>query len=311
MDKRAGLSSVFVFSGLDEAVLSQLSARVVEVRVAARQILFREGEQADSFYVIDTGEVTIARRLGTEQEKILSVLGPGNVFGEMAFCSESPRTADAAAKSDSTLWKIGRADFAALIANHPEAGLRILSRLMQVTMGRLEQTSRELSTVYQTGKIIASGRQLNDIVGCVREEIRLALPESQDGAVYLYNEFNQEFDPAAAPQGMKEIAEADPVIRQLSNSVDGLFPAAAEHILWCRNITHSNAQSVLFSPIRNDKKLFGFILVWDARQAGAFTNNHALLVASVAGQLASAIENIRFQQEEHDRRRLNNARLDY
>jgi len=48
---------------------------------------------SDAFYIIDSGEVVISKELGPKNEKTLAVLGPGSVFGEMAFFSDSPRTA--------------------------------------------------------------------------------------------------------------------------------------------------------------------------------------------------------------------------
>jgi GAF domain-containing protein len=51
--------------------------------------------------------------------------------------------------------------------------------------------------------------------------------------------------------------------------------------------------------------------MWNLKQSNAFTDSHALLIASVAGQLAAAVENLRYQQEERDRRHLNDARQTY
>ena len=69
-----------------------------------------------------------------------------------------------------------------------------------------------------------------------------------------------------------------------------------------------DARSSLFAPVVKGGKLLGFFSLWNTKKSGAFKNSHCLLVSSVAGQLAEAVENIRYQQEERDRRRLNDAK---
>ena len=106
MEKVSLLKSVFVFSGLDDKSLNQMSELLVKTPFSAGQTVFNEGKSADAFYVIGSGDITISKKIGQGKEKTLSMLGPGSVFGEMAFFSDSPRIADATAKTDSILWKI-------------------------------------------------------------------------------------------------------------------------------------------------------------------------------------------------------------
>jgi hypothetical protein len=68
---------------------------------------------------------------------------------------------------------------------------------------------------------------------------------------------------------------------------------------------------VLLSPIVKGATILGFIVLWNDSRPGVFRNGHSLLASSVGGQLAEAAENLRHQQEERDRRRLNNARQGY
>jgi CRP-like cAMP-binding protein len=311
MDKLKILKSVFVFGGLEESLLVKISAHLKEVKFAAGAEIFLQGRKADSFYIVGSGEVVILKKPGEAREKILAVLAPGSVFGEMAFFSDSPRTANAISKTDTRLWKIEHADFMNFIAEEPKAGLRILSGLLQVSMDRLDHTSNELATIYHTGKIITGGMKLDVILAGVLEEILLAVPEAEDGAIYVYNEFNGEFDPAVAPQGAKEIGMNNLLVNSMNKDPGSSFSADAETIMSLKEIVAGNAKSVLVSPIIKDAKLLGFILLWNARSPEAFNSNHLLLAATVASQLAEAVENIRHRQEEQDRQRLNNAKQSY
>jgi len=310
MDKHELLRSAGVFAGLDAATLEYLAEHMKEFRATAGQPIFLEGALAGSFFIIASGEITIAKRIGTKQEKVLSVLGPGSVFGEMAFFSDSPRTADATAKSDTVLAEIDHGDLLSLIVTQPVAGLHIVSGFMRVTMERLEQTSRELATIYQTGKLLASGSPLKEIIKGIRDELLRALPQADDAALFLHNEFNQEYEPVAAPAGLREIAETGALAGQLHNAGQGMIYDTPDEMSRY-DALFSGAQSGVFSPIYIAGKLRGFILMWNLKQSNAFTDSHALLIASVAGQLAAAVENLRYQQEERDRRHLNDARQTY
>lgn len=295
MDKTKLLKSVFIFAGLDDALLSQLSKVLKAAEFGEKDVIFKEGQPADAFYIVDAGEVVISKALGPGNEKILALLGPGSVFGEMAFFSDSPRTAKAAAKKDASLLKLERADFLSFIKQEPQAGLRILSGLLQVSMDRLEQTSRELATIYQTGKVISSGRGLKPIAEGVMDEVKLAVPEAEKCAFYIYNEFNQDYDPLTAPEGAAEIPELQSDLRKIA--ADSPEPPNLD--------LFNGARSLLTAPVLKDGKMLGFLALWNTKKAGAFKNSHKLLLTSVAGQLAEAVENIRHQQEENDRRRLN------
>lgn len=303
MDKRSLLKSVFVFSGIDDNLLDVLSGQLKESRFSSGTEIFRQSERAETFYIVDSGEVTITKRLGENQEKVLAVLGPGSVFGEMAFFSDSPRTANAVCRKDCVLWKIERPAFMQFVQDQPQAGLRILSGLLQVSMDRLDQTSRELATIYQTGKIISSGGDLRAIVAGVRDEALLAIQEADNGAVFLFNIFNEEFDPVAAPEGTPEIPPTDSLVTTLKNNPAGIISATDAYA----HAFLKGSRSMAASPMMKDGKLLGFIMLWNASPV-PFKNSHLLLLTSICGQMSEAIENLRHQQEERDRRRLNNAK---
>ena len=73
------------------------------VQLAPGDFLFREGEKGEKMYVLLEGEVDIF--LG---DYVLETAGPGALLGEMALIDDSPRTANAVAKSPSRLAQIDR-----------------------------------------------------------------------------------------------------------------------------------------------------------------------------------------------------------
>ncbi|MCX5781745.1 MAG: hypothetical protein NT145_03435 [Elusimicrobia bacterium] len=188
------------------------------------------------------------------------------------------------------------------VSEQSKAGLKILFGLLKVAMERLEQTSRELTTIYHTGNIISSGKSLNKIAEGIRDEILLAVPEADGAAIFLYNEFNQEYDPAAAPKNAGIIAPDSAIIKIVKLNPSGVIiekydeQNKEEFLKKCR--------SVLFAPIIKNESLLGLIILWNIEKENAFKDSHALLTASVGSQFAEAIENIKHQQEEKDRQRL-------
>jgi GAF domain-containing protein len=178
-------------------------------------------------------------------------------------------------------------------------------------MERLEQTSRELATIYQTGKAISSGRQLGEILKEIVEELLLAIPAADNGAAYIYNEFNDEFDPAAGDTVAGQIETAHPFINFIKGRTSGAVLNAADEIAKLGVLAFEGAKSLLVSPIFKETKLLGFTALWSPKIPRAFKSSHMLLAATVSSQLAEAIENLRHQQEERDRQRLRNAKDSY
>ncbi len=71
------------------------------------QIVFKEGSSGDWIYMIVSGSVEISKQVGDET-KIIEVLGPGEVFGELVFIGGFKRTATAKAVGMTTVGIIDR-----------------------------------------------------------------------------------------------------------------------------------------------------------------------------------------------------------
>ncbi|WP_154659496.1 EAL domain-containing protein [Arenimonas composti] len=79
----------------------------LRTRIEAGQILFRQGEIPDSAFLIESGEVEVRVRQG-DTEVVLSILGEGDLVGEMAVIDDSYRTATATAITDCVLYRVDR-----------------------------------------------------------------------------------------------------------------------------------------------------------------------------------------------------------
>ncbi|GHV27728.1 Crp/Fnr family transcriptional regulator [Spirochaetia bacterium] len=88
-------------------------------KFAKDTMIFSEGEPGDELYIIQKGAVKIAK-IADNNEILLAVLKPGDIFGEMALLESKPRTACALAYENCVLLMVSRANFANVVAAQPQ-----------------------------------------------------------------------------------------------------------------------------------------------------------------------------------------------
>ncbi len=117
-----------VFAGVPEARLAAAFARAHELAVAAGDVVIRQGDPADRFFVILDGsfEVTQAAAPGA-QPALLRQMGPNEVFGEIGLLRSSPRTATVTAGTAARLLALDAPDFLELVRTGAELGPQLLA----------------------------------------------------------------------------------------------------------------------------------------------------------------------------------------
>ncbi len=94
------------------------------LQLAAGEFLFKEGDKRDVMYVLLEGEMDI--RLG---EYVVETAVPGALIGEMALIDDSPRAANAVAKTPCRLAKIDKRRFHFLVQQHPQFATHVMKEL--------------------------------------------------------------------------------------------------------------------------------------------------------------------------------------
>jgi MFS family permease len=110
------LRGVGMLGPLSAPVLERLAASLVRVPVPAGATVIRAGDVGDRFFVVATGEVSVA----VEGEPVRG-LGPGEGFGEIALVRDVPRTATVTATTDATLLALDREPFLAALTGQPRS----------------------------------------------------------------------------------------------------------------------------------------------------------------------------------------------
>ena len=148
-------------------------------------VLFREGEKGDEMYVIQSGRVQVSMKV-RGVEKVLSMLQPGEFFGEMAILNGKPRSATAVVSEDAKLLVIDSKTFEAMIRGNSEIALRMIKKLS----ARLQEADDQIENLLlkdHNSKVVHALARMAETMGTPVERgvfIRI-LPEELAAKVGL------------------------------------------------------------------------------------------------------------------------------
>ena len=179
---------------LSETLLATFGARAVSRKYPKNSLLLDEGDRSDALYLVRSGRVKVFVADENGRELVLTNIGPGEYFGEVAL-DGGPRSAAAVTLEPCTLLVIPGADVKRMLSANPEFALSLLFKLthrirtlttaikalaLQDVYGRLARLLEELSTV-KDGKTVVEGRLTHQAVaeriGASREMVSRLLKD--------------------------------------------------------------------------------------------------------------------------------------
>jgi CRP-like cAMP-binding protein len=163
MDEREVLRTVPIFSELADQDIASLAHLALRKRYPKDTVVFFENEEGDFFFTILEGRIKVTILGDDGREVILSVLGPGDFFGEMALLDNEPRSATAIAVEESELLSLHRNDFQSVLNDNRS----ITNALIRVLSARLRRANHQISTL---ALLDVYGRVARVIVDMAREE---------------------------------------------------------------------------------------------------------------------------------------------
>jgi hypothetical protein len=110
------LRAVEMFAPLPLATIENVSRHVDEIEVHAGEMVIREGELGDRFYVVADGLLEVSCERGAYPP-----VGAGDGFGEIALLQDVPRTATVTARDECLLYALDRESFLCAVSSHPSA----------------------------------------------------------------------------------------------------------------------------------------------------------------------------------------------
>jgi CRP-like cAMP-binding protein len=143
----SGLEDSPVFTGLSVSERESLMTAFSAKEIGEGKTVFIENMQGESLYLIQQGTIRISKMLAEGDEEVLVVLGPADVFGEMAIFDGGQRLATARVAEDAILLRLTKSDFEALSIKNPALCLKLavnINRLFSERIRSSQKAHREM-----------------------------------------------------------------------------------------------------------------------------------------------------------------------
>ncbi len=141
-------SRVSIFSKLSPGDIQELGKVVAIKNYAPDTAIFFQGEPSDSLYMLLKGCVKVTETSSDGHEKILDILGAGEIFGELAMLDGNPRSATVTTCEPTELACLSHKDFRQFVATRPDVLWKVLAslceRVRKTSTSMLELSSREV-----------------------------------------------------------------------------------------------------------------------------------------------------------------------
>ncbi len=135
------LSRVSVFEDLSEAELTEVAEVAVPRRYPAGHVIFREGDDSDTCYVVRQGHARALREHSDGRVLTLATFGPGDTFGELAMFDDERRSATVQAIDELETIAVLGPDMRRLLRQHPAIAAKLV-----ISLGRRLRAANERLT---------------------------------------------------------------------------------------------------------------------------------------------------------------------
>ena len=158
------LINIPVFSGISPELFYKMEKTIKERSFSKGEIIFKEGDPGDAFYIIKSGAIEILKGDQSKNTQVrLAIRGEGDFFGEMSLLEDSPRFALARAVRDSTVLEISREDFKSLLAKNPAIAMEVMgvlsSRIREADLQMIRDLEEKNAQLEKTNKQLIEATQ--------------------------------------------------------------------------------------------------------------------------------------------------------
>lgn len=129
------LREIDLFKGTDYSVMEKITDTCTEKIFAKGTVIFKGGEAARYLYILEEGNIKLV--IEKEASFTFSLTEHGTVFGWSSMAESGLYTSSAVCETDSKVIKLDNKELVKIFKQHPEAGVTILRRLMDVFSDRL------------------------------------------------------------------------------------------------------------------------------------------------------------------------------
>jgi CRP/FNR family cyclic AMP-dependent transcriptional regulator len=139
----AAIKNSVMLQGFTDEELGRLSAFCEMREMSESTTVFIENMPGESLFLIKSGTVRISKMFAEGDEKTLVVIGPEDIFGEMAVIDGLPRSATARVAEDAELISLKKKDLERLCSEDPALALKLVSNIVRVFSKRVRESNEE------------------------------------------------------------------------------------------------------------------------------------------------------------------------
>ena len=143
MVSTAVLKAVPLFASFPEDQLRMLTSVVTRKSLPRSSTVMASGDATDSLYIVLSGRLKVMMSDAEGKEVILSILGPGEFFGEMGLIDDAPRSASVVSIEACELLSIAKRDFKKCLAENFEMAMAVMRGLVR----RLREADRKIGSL--------------------------------------------------------------------------------------------------------------------------------------------------------------------
>jgi CRP/FNR family transcriptional regulator len=147
-----------VFDQLGEAELRRVADVAVPRRFAAGEVVFREGDDSDTCYVVDSGHARALREHADGRQITLATFGPGDIFGELAMFDDERRSATVEATDALHVIGVLGGDMRRLMREHSDIAVKLVISLGRRLRAANERLARQSFQTVQSRVAVVLGQ---------------------------------------------------------------------------------------------------------------------------------------------------------
>lgn len=137
------LKNIPIFSSLNEIELNQMAEAAIRKTFSKNTVLINEGDETDSLYIICSGKVKAIINDEHGKEVILSIFGPGEYFGEIAFIDGERRSATIITREPTEVLIISSGVFRNILSSNPNIAFNLLVGAVK----RLREANKQIESL--------------------------------------------------------------------------------------------------------------------------------------------------------------------
>jgi CRP/FNR family transcriptional regulator len=185
MDKKIWyLKNADLFSWMNPEEIEELAQTTQMVPCRKNESFFFSEEPSESVYLVKKGRIKLFRTTAAGREIILDILGPGEIFGELALAGEKSRSHSAEAQEDGLVCILPRRIFEEIARRHPDFAFRII-KLIGLRFRAMESRIEDLAFQNVHDRLLLTLGNLAKKHGVPEKNGSIRLPVTQSNLAFL------------------------------------------------------------------------------------------------------------------------------